>query len=244
MQFTVMPFGFRSASAAFQRLIDSIITPELEPRAFCYLGDIIIVTSSFDEHVRITKPFVLQTDASNDELDAMLTQPHDDKEWVIAYASRSLSSAERNYSATEKECLAVKWGIWKMRDYLEGYHFTVLADHQSLKWLEKIDSPSGRLARWAIELGQWDYEIRYRLGAENHVADALSCQPLSVCMVDTKDSGKWYRDTLGVQSNPRSFPEHSSHEGRLFRHLLHTIYFNEHSESEAWKLCVPAVERQ
>ena len=93
---------------------------------------------------------------------------------MIAYTSRSLSSAERNYSATEKECLAVKWDIWKMRDYLEGYHFTVLTDHQSLKWLGKIDNPSGRLARWAIELGQWDYEICYRRGAENHVADALS----------------------------------------------------------------------
>ena len=191
------------------------------------------------------KPFVLQTDASNHGLGAMLTQPHDDKERMIAYASRSLSSAKRNYSATEKECLAVKWGIWKMRDYLEDYHFTVLTDHQSLKWLEKIDSPSGRLDRWAIELGQWDYEIRYHRGAENHVADALSRQPLSVCTVDTKDSGKWYRDTLaGVQSDPRSFPEYCIHEGRLFRHLLHKFDFNEHSESEVWKLCVPAGERQ
>ena len=99
-----------------------------------------------------TKPFVLQTNASDDGLGAMLTQTVNDKERVIAYASRSLSASERNYSATEKECLAVKWGIWKMREYLEGYHFTVLTDHQSLKWLQKIDNPSERLVRWAIEL--------------------------------------------------------------------------------------------
>ena len=55
MQFTVMPFGLHSAPAAFQRLIDSIITPELESHAFCYLDDIIIVTSSFDEHVRLAR---------------------------------------------------------------------------------------------------------------------------------------------------------------------------------------------
>ena len=77
------------------------------------------------------------------------------------------------------------------------------------------------------------------------VADALSRQPLDVCIVDTKDSGKWYRDTLArVQANPRSFPEYCIHEGRLFRHILHTLDFNEHSESEAWKLCVPAGERR
>ena len=55
MQFTVMPFGLHSAPAAFQRLIDTIITPELEPHSFRYLDDIIIVTSSFDEHVRLTR---------------------------------------------------------------------------------------------------------------------------------------------------------------------------------------------
>ena len=55
MQFTVMPFGMHSAPAAFQRLIDTIITPELKPHAFYYLDDIIIVTSSFDEHVRLTR---------------------------------------------------------------------------------------------------------------------------------------------------------------------------------------------
>ena len=51
-----------------------------------------------------------------------------------------------------------KWGIWKMKDYLEGYHLTgisVLTDQQLLKWLEKIDNPSRRLARRAIELGEW-----------------------------------------------------------------------------------------
>ena len=125
-----------------------------------------------------------------------------------------------------------------------GLYFTVLTDHQSLKWLEKIDNPSGRLARWAIDLGQWDYEIRYHRGVENHVTDALSRQTLSVCTVDTKDSGKWYRDTLAaVQANLRSFPKYCIHEERLFRHILHTLDFNELSESEAWKLCVPAAER-
>ena len=60
MQFKVMPFGLHSVPAAFQRLIDSIITPELEPNVFCYLDHIIIVASTFDEHVRLLRE-VLQT---------------------------------------------------------------------------------------------------------------------------------------------------------------------------------------
>ena len=55
MQFNVMPFGLHSAPAAFQRLINSIITPELEPNVFCYLDDIIIVTSTFDEHDQLLR---------------------------------------------------------------------------------------------------------------------------------------------------------------------------------------------
>jgi hypothetical protein len=69
------------------------------------------------------------------------------------------------------------WGIEKMRPYLEGYRFTVLTDHQSLKWLQAIKNPTGRLLRWAIFLQQHDFDIRYRKGVLNRVADALSRQP-------------------------------------------------------------------
>ncbi|KAL7289968.1 hypothetical protein TKK_0015701 [Trichogramma kaykai] len=67
-----------------------------------------------------------------------------------------------------------------MRNYLEGYHFVVITDHQSLRWLSKIDNPSGRLARWAIQLNQWDFEVKYRKGTENRVADALSRSSLDL----------------------------------------------------------------
>ena len=91
-----------------------------------------------------------------------LFQRHGDQEKVIAYASRTLSDTERKFSATEQECLAVIWGIRKMRPYLEGYHFIVITDHQSLKWLHTIQNPSGRLARWALEMQQYNFIIEYR----------------------------------------------------------------------------------
>jgi len=80
-----------------------------------------------------SRRFTLQTDASSRGLGAILTQYQENEERVIVYASRSLNEAEKNYSATELECLTVVWGIRKMRGYLEGYIFTVVTDHQSLR---------------------------------------------------------------------------------------------------------------
>lgn len=107
------------------------------------------------------------------------------------------------------ECLAVQWGIWKMRHYLERYRFVVLTDHQSLKLLEKIDNPSGRLARWAMELGQCDFEIRYRRGPKNTVADALSRKPSPVITHRGEKSKHHLRveDLAACRRSPEGVPE-------------------------------------
>lgn len=125
-----------------------------------------------------TKPFVVQTDASDVGLGGALTQVIDGEERVIAYVSRTLNAAEKNYSVSEKECLAIVFAIEKLRPYLGGFHFTVISDHMSLKWLNSIKSPSGRIARWAVFLQQFDFEVQYRKGSMNQLADSLSRNPL------------------------------------------------------------------
>lgn len=370
-QWRVMPFGLHSAPATFQRALDGVIGPDLEPYAFAYLDDIIVIGSTLEEHFSnlqkvfqrlreanlkinpekceffkketkylghvvsergihtdpdkvsairemsaprstrelrrflgvaswyrrfvpdfaaiaqpltsllkkgkhwkwkeeqqaafemlkaklteapilacpdFSKTFILQTDASNYGLGAVLTQELEEGERVIAYASRTLNGAEKNYSATEKECLAIIWGIRKMRAYVEGYRFHVITDHLSLKWLNSIDNPTGRLARWALELQQYNFTVQYRKGKQNVVADALSRQPMETLNRATENSQAdlpecvWLQKRLKeVRDNPAKYSDYSIIGTELFRHIPR------HANDEdctPWKLCVGTFHRQ
>ena len=119
-------------------------------------------------------PYCIQTDASNTGLGSVLTQCVDGEERVLEFASRVLTSAECNYSDSERECLAIIWAIRKLRAYVEAEKFTVLTNHSSLTWLCNLRNHNGRLARWALELQGYDCTIKHRPGSQNHVPDALS----------------------------------------------------------------------
>ncbi|GFX52436.1 retrovirus-related Pol polyprotein from transposon 17.6 [Trichonephila clavipes] len=121
-----------------------------------------------------TKPYIIRTDASNFALGAVLFQGEGSDEHPIEYASRLLTPAERNYSTTEREALAVVWALKKFRGYIEGTEITVASDHQPLKWLLNLKSPTGRLARWALEIQSFNLKVQYIPGKANVVADMLS----------------------------------------------------------------------
>ncbi len=101
--------------------------------------------------------FILDTDASNTAIGAVLSQNIDGQETVVAYASKSLTKAERKYCVTRKELLVVVYFVKYFRHYLYGKRFTVKTDHNSLRWLLNFKNPEGQLARWIEVLTTYDW---------------------------------------------------------------------------------------
>ncbi|XP_069975057.1 uncharacterized protein [Penaeus vannamei] len=120
------------------------------------------------------KPFILRTDASQDGVGAVLMQETDGEIYPVAYHSRKLKSAERNYSTVEKELLAVVDGIKKYYFYLYGDKFLLETDHMPLESLRTSKNANARLMRWAMYLQQFNFAIRYIKGSANVGADFLS----------------------------------------------------------------------
>ena len=107
--------------------------------------------------------------------DSLLTG-HPKEDNAIGYFSRKLLSKEKNYSATEKEGLAVVATCKHFLPYLLQRHFTIITDHRALKFLTSKDFSSSRIARWMDSLRDLDFEVRYREGIANGNADGMSRQ--------------------------------------------------------------------
>ena len=124
--------------------------------------------------------FYLDTDASDRGLGAVLSQVQEDREVVIAYSSRMLDKAERNYCVTRKELLAVVYGLRTYRQYLLGRRFTIRTDHSALRWLQRTPEPLAQQARWLTFIEQFNpFDIQHRAGSRHGNADSLSRKPES-----------------------------------------------------------------
>ena len=121
-----------------------------------------------------SKTFIIETDASDKAIAAVLSQEYDSKLFPIAYVSRTLSAAEKNYSTTEKECLAIVYAIQQFNHYIFGHKAIIRTDHSALQWMHKLRGTNSRLERWAIQLGNYDITFEHIPGKLIPHVDALS----------------------------------------------------------------------
>jgi len=122
-----------------------------------------------------SKPFVLNCDACKYAIGATLQQDHGNGLQPVAYFSAKMSDAERNYDVREQEFMALLKACQHWRHYLHGVRpFTLLSDHDSLKYHKTMPNLSGRLARWIEQMAEFDYTLEHIPGKDNVVADALS----------------------------------------------------------------------
>ena len=124
------------------------------------------------------RPYMIDTDASAYQLGATLLEQQDEdkpNDWVpIGYWSKTLTDTERNYSTTEREYYSVVWSVTTLRPYIEGLTFTVMTDHDALRWLMTISDSTGRLMRRRLRLSEFEFTVKYRPGQVHQVPDALS----------------------------------------------------------------------
>ena len=126
-------------------------------------------------------PFILDCNASSFAISGVLSQVQDGTERVIAYFSKTLNKAQRQYCVTRRELLAIVESVKHFHQYIYGVKFTVRTDHGSITWLRNFKNPSAILARWLEVLSTYSFEIKFRSGILNKNADALSRRPCTSC---------------------------------------------------------------
>ena len=183
--------GYAQIASPLTRLLeknrDFVWTTECET-AFTTLRDKLL-SSDVLAFPKDEGMYILDCDASGVGIGGVLSQQQwcdrDNtlKEKPIAYASKTLSKAERRYCVTRRELLAVVVFVTQFKHHLLGQKFLLRTDHSSLRWLCSFKDPRDQLARWLEVLQQYDFDIQHRKGQLHGNADAMSrcCSNLTPC---------------------------------------------------------------
>ncbi|GFN94674.1 Zinc finger protein [Plakobranchus ocellatus] len=193
-EFLRMPFGMMNPGATLTRAVKKLLCGM--DNVVDYIDDMLIHTETWEAHVKtlselfkrlqeanftpvlqlpdVNTKFVLRTGASDRGLGAALMQENEGTLFPVAYASKKLTDRERKYLMTEREALAILWGVKKFSLYLYGTVFSLQRDHGALQFLNaaKFDSP--RIMRWALALQVYNFDVQYIKGSENVGADYFS----------------------------------------------------------------------
>lgn len=144
-------------------------------------------------------PFILDTDASNKSVGAVLSQLKDGKERVIAYMSKTMNVHEQAYCTTRKELLAVVKALRNFHSYLYGQEVHLRTDNAAVSWMKNLKKPTGQTARWLQELETYNISVTHRAGRSHQNADALSRRPCKSCT--KQESGNTISDDDSADEN-------------------------------------------
>lgn len=166
-----------------------------------------LISEPLLKHFDDNKHVFLTTDASIMGLGAFIEQTDDDNVLhPVGYASRKLLDSEKTYSSTTLELLGLCFGITYFREYLWGRQFTVFCDNIILQYYKNLKIPSARIARLTLKLMDFDFEIIYKKGKENKVADALSRNAINNINITNKytDMTEIHIDILNITNQQKN----------------------------------------
>ena len=206
-------------------------------------------------------PFEIMCDASDYAIGAVLGQREDKKAFVIYYASKTLDSAQANYTTTEKEFLAVVFPLEKFRSYIVGSPVTIFTDHAALKYLLSKQDTKPRLTRWILLCQEFNLTIKDKKGVENVVADHLSRLvpdsnshgiPISDSFPDEQLFAlvhyPWYVDIVNYLVTGQIPAQWTSQQKRKFLTNIKKYYFDDpylfkYCPDQIMRRCVPNDEQ-
>ncbi len=167
-----------------------------------------LTTAPILAKANIHKPFVLETDPSQHHVTAVLMQYNDNSlPQIVAYFLKKLWPVERQYSAMDREALAIVLACCQFNSYLWGTQFTIQTDHQPVVSVFKHKTKSPRMNRWILEMRDYQYRIEYKQGRKNVVTDHLS-QPVRVIQHNEEQwLGKSKEELIEMQGRERRWNE-------------------------------------
>lgn len=214
----------------------------------CLISEPLIIHFDDNKHVYLT------IDASIMGLGACIEQPDDTNTLhPVGYASRKLLDSEKTYSSTTLELLGLCFGIQYFREYLWGRRFTVFCDNISLQYYNDLKIPSARIARLTLKLLDFDFEIIYKKGKENKVADSLSRNAINnikstITLNDNIDTVNNLHDIETQQKNDQfcnnmikalkneEVPTNIKRKSRLFTLKNEILYYKKYTPPKNYNL--------
>ena len=181
---------------------------------------------------------------------------------MVYYASKTLNEAQRNYTTTEKELLAMVYALDKFRAYLVGSDIVIFMDHSTLKYLITKQNAKARLIRWVLLLQEFNLQIKDKKGVENVVADHLSrltiahdthSPPINDEFPEESlmqlEKAPWYAHIANFLTTGEIPAEWKGQDRKYFFAKIHSYYWEEpflfkYCADQIIRKCVPEEEQQ